>query len=192
MILRVLLDSLNLSFLLQVIWLNWNWEIVFIVLFDLDYHTDSHCLLCEGHLSDFMEEWAREFDCLNRIHSIESAYLDKSKLLHIVISNKDIIFIAANAWRKFACLDQVILCIDSLVVSKKLFSMLCNLKFSNVDRDIIEIAFVGDEVQIKIILHRRYRFNYCFILLFQYLTKFERNGLHFESYCDNIELIFTV
>lgn len=37
--------------------LNWNREIIFVILLHLHDHTDGHSFSCEGHPHDLVQEW---------------------------------------------------------------------------------------------------------------------------------------
>lgn len=98
----------------------------------------------EGHLDDFVKERTREFDGFHCIISGQCTNFDKCKLLDIVISNKDIILIAADTRRDPIFGDDVSFFVNCLESAQELLVMFGDFEAWEVEGDLEKIAFLGD------------------------------------------------
>lgn len=127
MILQILFYYLVLLLFLQYFRLNRDRKIIFIILFNLNYNTYSHCLSCKAHLNNFMQKRTWELNTLKSWWlSGDWTYFNQSKFLNWLITNKNIILISANAWWNPFSGNLHTIIIQSLIKTKL---MLLNLNY---------------------------------------------------------------
>lgn len=82
----------------------------------------------------------------------------------MLIPNKHVIFVAANAGRFSICSDFISLRIDCLICPQKLFVPSVDFTMREVQGDEVKVSFVGDQVKIRLILQSCYNFNNLFVI----------------------------
>lgn len=93
----------------------------------------------------------------------------------MVISNQDIVLIAADARRSSICSDWNTLFIDCFVGTQKFALPSFNFPLGNVKRKEVEVALVSNQIEIRLVLDSRNHFYDLFSLLVKDLAEFERS-----------------